>query len=235
MLSLDKQEEYRRRYAAARPGWQPSTQVFEDAVAARLTRASRVLDLGCGRGGVMERLHRQAGQLAGIDPDRESLRQHRLPRGWVACSRAESLPFPDDAFDLACCSWVLEHLADPACAFAEASRVLRPSGHFVLLTPNARHPLIGANRILGCTAGGLVRRLYGRREDDTYPALYRANSVGRIDQLARVAGLERVSLRLIGDPSYLAFGEVLFRLGCLLERLTPPSLRVHIVAEYVAR
>jgi hypothetical protein len=52
--------------------------------------------------------------------------------------------------------------------------------------------------------------------------------------LARRAGMERASLRFIGDPTYLAFSEPLFRLACLLERVTPRRVRVHLVGEYVA-
>jgi hypothetical protein len=43
-----------------------------------------------------------------------------------------------------------------------------------------------------------------------------------------------VTLRLVGDPTYLAFNEPLFRLSCLLERITPPALRVHLVGAYRA-
>ncbi|MGD8245681.1 MAG: hypothetical protein PVI63_10865, partial [Anaerolineae bacterium] len=77
MLSLDRQEWYRRRYAEMRPGWRPSSQVYQDLVAACLRPDARVLDLGCGRGGVMERLRPQAGFVAGLDPDESSLREHR--------------------------------------------------------------------------------------------------------------------------------------------------------------
>jgi SAM-dependent methyltransferase len=234
MLSLEKQDAYRRRYAQTRPGWSPATQVYEDAISALLRPASRVLDLGCGRGGVMERLHGRAGSVAGVDPDIDSLLLRRLPGGWVTCATGERLPFATAAFDLVSCSWVLEHLCDPGAVFSEVARVLVPGGHFLLLTPNARHPLIWANRLLRWTKGALVGRLYGRREVDTFPARYRANVVRRIDQLADAGGMRRVSVQLIGDPSYLAFGEMLFRLSCLLERLTPASRRVHIVAEYVA-
>ncbi len=85
------------------------------------------------------------------------------------------------------------------------------------------------NRALGWTEGRLVDRLYDRSEPDIFPALYRANSPGRIKHLARAAGLGYVSMRLIGDPTYLAFNEPLFRLACLLERLLPRSRRVHLV------
>jgi len=233
MLSLDQQETYRRRYANMRPGWRPSSHVYQDVVAAHLTSATRVLDLGCGRGGVMERLRSRAGFVAGFDPDLSSLREHRTTALALACGLAGALPYADSSFDLVCCSWVLEHLQEPERAFAEVARVLAPDGHFVFLTPNARHPLLMLNQALRWTQGRLVGRFYDRAEADTFPAFYRANTPAQIELLARVTGLEQVSLHLIGDPTYLAFNEVLFRLGCLLERVTPPALRVHLVGEYV--
>ena len=234
MLSLDQQEAYRRRYARVCPGWRPSSHVYQDAVAAHLTPATRVLDLGCGRGGVMERLHPQAGFVAGLDPDLGSLREHRAPPLALACGLAKALPYADGSFDLVCCSWVLEHLPEPERAFAEVTRVLIPGGRFVFLTPNAHHPLLVLNRALGWTRGRLVSQFYDRAEADTFPAFYRANTPAQIERLARAAGLEQVSLRFIGDPTYLAFNEALFWLGCYLERVRPRRMRVHLVGEYVA-
>ena len=242
MLSLEQQEDYRRRYAGTHPGWQPSSHVYQDLVAAHLPPGTRVLDLGCGRGGVMERLHPQAGFVAGLDPDLRSLHEHRTPALALTCGLADALPYADSTFDLVCCSWVLEHLLDPAWAFSEVTRVLRspepaegvPGGHFIFLTPNAYHPLLVLNRALRRTQGRLVSRFYDRTEADTFPAFYRANTPAQINRLAQAAGLKRVSLRFVGDPTYLAFDEPLFRLACLLERVMPPPVRVHLVGEYVA-
>ena len=234
MLSLDQQEVYRRRYAGKRPDWRPASHVYQALVAARLTPTSRVLDLGCGRGGVMERLHPRAGFVAGLDPDLRSLQEHRAPPLALACGLAETLPYADSTFDLVCCSWVLEHLADPAPVFAEIARVLGVGGHLVFLTPNRRHPLLTLNQALRWSQGRLVGRFYDRAEADTFPAFYRANTTAQIEHLARDAGLGQVSLHFIGDPTYLAFNEVLFHLACLLERVTPRRMRVHLVGEYVA-
>ena len=231
-LSRHRQERYRQRYAEGRPGWQPSTHVYEALVARRLAARARVLDLGCGRGGVVERLHGQARLFAGIDPDWQSLVEHREPSLAVACGLAQALPYADEAFELVCCSWVLEHLEEPARACAEIGRVLRPGGRFVFLTPNARHPLLVLNRILARTRGRLVHQVYDRGETDIFPAYYRANSPARIHRLARQARMRCVSIRLVGDPTYLAFHEPLFQLACLAERLTPESMRVHLVGEY---
>jgi hypothetical protein len=81
----------------------------------------------------------------------------------------------------------------------------------------------------------LVEWAYARSEKDTFPAAYGANTLRRIELLAQAAGLERVALRFIGDPTYIAFSEPLFRLACLLERVTPPRMRVHLVGDYAAR
>ena len=234
MLSLQRQERYRQRYAGMHPGWQPSSRVYQDVVAAHTTPTAQVLDLGCGRGGVMERLHGSAGLVVGLEPDLRSLREHRASALALSCGMGEALPYADATFDLVCCSWVLEHLPHPARAFVEIARVLAAGGRFVFLTPNARHPLLALRRALGRTRGWLVTRLYDREEADTFPAFYRANVPSRIERLAQAAGLERVSMQLIGDPTYIAFSERLFRLACLLERVTPPPLRVHLVGEYRA-
>jgi len=231
MLSLERQEAYRRRHAAENPGWRPATHVYHDLVAGLLTPSTLVLDLGCGRGGVMEELHPRAGLALGLDPDLASLREHRAPAMRRVCGLADTLPYPNGTFDLVCCSWVLEHLADPERALAEVARVLADGGRFVFITPNRRHPLVAFNRALRWTRGRLVGRLYGRAEADTFPALYRANTPEEIEGLAQAVGLEVTSIHLVGDPTYLAFSEPLYRLACLLERVTPAGWRVHLVGE----
>lgn len=48
---------------------------------------------------------------------------------------AEALPFAARAFDTVLCTEVLEHLRDPRAAVAEAARVLRPGGHYLVSVP----------------------------------------------------------------------------------------------------
>jgi SAM-dependent methyltransferase len=230
-LPLEKQEAYRRRYAREHPGWQPASHVYRDRVAAHLGPSVRVLDLGCGRGGVMEELYERAGQVIGVDVDWLSLAGHRLVSLPRAAARAEALPFPANSLDLVCCSWVLEHLPDPERVFREVVRVLVSGGRFIFLTPNVRHPLLTLNRWLRWTRGRAVQWLYGRAEADTFPALYRANTPSSLTSLLCAAGLEPVALIPVGDPTYTAFNEVFYRLSVRIERWIPPSARVHLVGE----
>jgi len=193
---------------------------------------------------LIELLHDRVALAAGVDPDRCSLVEHRSPAVCCVSGLAEYLPFPDGDFDLVICSWVLEHLARPQRAFAEIARVLqspdpaagRPGGHFVFLAPNAWHPLTWIGRALGQFGdwqARLVARLYNRAEVDTFPVVYRANTPQRIEGLAQAVGLAPVTLLTIGDPTYLAFNELMYRLAVLFESLTPRRMKVHLVGDFV--
>jgi SAM-dependent methyltransferase len=235
MLSLDRQNRYRERYRRQRPGWRPSGEIFEALTRRHATAGARVLDVGCGRGGVMELLWRDVALAAGVDADLASLRTHRaaFPR---ACAWAEALPFAPESFTLVIGLWLLEHLARPEAVLREIHRVLRPGGHFLFLTPNARHPLLLANRMswaLPAVQRLLVPRLYGRAQADTFRVRYQANTLPRLRALAAQTGFGIVDLRTISDPTYLAFNEPLFRLSTLLERLIPPGAYVHILGEWI--
>lgn len=234
LLDLERQNACRRRYAAAHPGWRESGQIYEASVRQYVSLATRVLDVGCGRGGVIELLHGDVALAVGVDPDVTSLAEHRAPIH-RAGGLLEALPFPDESFDLVVCSWVLEHLAEPERALAEIGRVLVRGGHWVFLAPNGYHPLAWANRLLsvwGASQARLVSWLYGRAEADTFPAVYRANTRAGIHRLATDAGLWPVAFCTVGDPTYLAFNEPLFRLAAWLERLTPAGLKVHLIGDY---
>jgi SAM-dependent methyltransferase len=158
---MDRLERYRRRYATLAPGWEPATARYQARVTAYLTPETRVLDLGCGRGGIVERLG-ATGHWCGVDPDEGSLQEHRTPALPRACAEATHLPFADGVFDLVTSSWVLEHLPDPALTLAEIARVLRPGGRFIFLTPNARHPLPWLGQRLGACSGRSCRGLRAR-------------------------------------------------------------------------
>ena len=229
-LSLDRQNAYRAQYARLRPGWRPATVVYEALIRERLRPGMRVLDLGCGRGGVLEQLGEAVSRPFGVDPDFRSLAEHRLPGLPRAVATAEAVPFAPESFDLVLSSWVLEHLPDPARTFREVSRVLRPGGLFVFLAPGAHSPAALLNRLLQPLQRWLVPRLYGRAEADSFPVVYRANSRRRVIRLARGAGLALRAFHYIHDPTYFAFHPALFRLNVAVTALLPASMGEHFVS-----
>lgn len=231
MLSLDRQNRYRQLFRAQQPGWQPATELFATAVAQRSSPTSRVLDLGCGRGGLVEQLEPRP-RVFGVDPDQASLTSHRLPGLPRAAAYSHALPFESGVFDLVYATWLLEHLDTPDRTLAEVARVLRSGGAFIFITPNARHPLSAVNRTLGRLGRWqqtLVSRAYGRAGDDTFPTRYLANTPDDLRELAAAAGLRVTHLSAISDPTYLAFTPALFQMMVQVEARLPVDRHIHLV------
>ncbi|TMC52637.1 MAG: class I SAM-dependent methyltransferase [Chloroflexi bacterium] len=236
LLPLSVQNGYRERYRGIRPAWRSSGDQLEAVVRSHITPSSQVLDLGCGRGGVVELFWRDVGLAIGLDPDTPSLSEHRSGGMPVIRGLGEQLPFAAESFDLIVCVWVLEHLKDPAATLREVHRVLRPKGHFVFVTPNVRNPLMLANRIgkaLPALQRRLVPRFYGRVEADTFPVQYRANTVGAIRAHAEAAGLAVYDMRVVPDPTYLALNAFMFRASVMSERFMPKGWGVHLLGDLV--
>jgi SAM-dependent methyltransferase len=134
----------------------------------------RVLDVGCGTGGMLARLG--ACEAYGVDLSRTAL-SHARGRGIRRLCRASagSLPFGPDTFDTVISLDVIYHraVADDARAVAECARVLRPGGTLLLHVPAFER-----------FAGSHDRAVHGARR-------YTPDGVGR---LVRSAGLEIGSL-----------------------------------------
>jgi SAM-dependent methyltransferase len=95
----------------------------------------RVLEIGCGAGGMLGPLQRY-GTVHGLDVDRECVafcRQRGFER--VLCGSGYELPFQDASFDLVALFDTMEHIPDEARALAEVRRVLRPGGIVFVSVP----------------------------------------------------------------------------------------------------
>jgi SAM-dependent methyltransferase len=99
---------------------------------AGVKRGMRVLDVGCGPGGLTSELVARVGgaNVAAIDPAvqfSEACRA-RSPGADVRVGVAEELPWRDGEFDVVLCSLVLGFMRDPEQGVREMARVARPGG-----------------------------------------------------------------------------------------------------------
>lgn len=105
-------------------------------------QGARVLDLGCGFGGALVSLGAAGACCTGVDLDGDRLRTCRVRldlhgvRARLLQADLRRLPFRDDAFDVAICTEVLEHLGERQRVVAELARVLRPRGTVYIAFPN---------------------------------------------------------------------------------------------------
>lgn len=101
-----------------------------------------VLDLGCGTGRHALWLAAAGAKVTAVDFSQGMLDEAKNKPGadaieFMQHDLHESLPLADGSFDLLVSGLVLEHLHDLPAFFAEAKRVLRPSGRAVV---SAMHP-----------------------------------------------------------------------------------------------
>ncbi|MCB9521259.1 MAG: class I SAM-dependent methyltransferase [Myxococcales bacterium] len=133
------------------------------------TPTSRVLEVGCGAGNILERI--ADAELHGVDISDYILEKARVRLGARATllkADGEHLPYPDAHFDRVYCSEVLEHVLDPAAVVREMRRVLKPNGIAVVSVPNEA-TINQAKRLLFRT--GPLGRLILRSGEGGYEAV----------------------------------------------------------------
>lgn len=224
----------RTLYPAHGRNW--DDQLFRERILSRIDRDSVVLDLGAGAGIVREMNFKGfARRVCGVDLDPRVETNPMLDEGKVA--DAGRIPYPDGTFDLAFADNVMEHLADPAGALSEVWRVLKPGGAFLFKTPNKTHYMPTIARLTPHGFHRMVNRLRGRAAVDTFPTLYRANTLRAVRRLALATGFEVVGVdRIEGRPEYLRISWPTYLIGAAYERAVNSTrwlamFRILLIAE----
>ncbi len=163
---------------------------------AGLQAGQRVLDVACGTG-VVTRLAAErvgaAGAVAGLDVNPGMLavaRSHTQPDisiDWYEAS-AESMPLPDEAFDVVLCQMGLQFVPNKLAALREMRRVLGTGGRAVITVPGPKPPMFAI------MTNALARHL--KPEVASFADLvFSLHDVDELTDLMRSAGFREVDVQ----------------------------------------
>ncbi|MEO5339247.1 MAG: class I SAM-dependent methyltransferase [Magnetococcus sp. MYC-9] len=97
-----------------------------------------VVDVGCGDGALAGCLVKAGASVTGVEPDsvgRQLAQQEFARRGLAGIFVPRLADLPDDTFDVAVCSDVIEHVEYPEQLLRDLRRVIKPGGSVVVTTP----------------------------------------------------------------------------------------------------
>jgi SAM-dependent methyltransferase len=112
------------------------------------------------------------------------------------CADADA--FAPATFDLVLSAFTTEHFRDPAAAFGNLSRWLRPGGTLILTTVNRRHPFVAAYLALPPSLRGRVQRLIKRTADEAHPLVGACNDPRALRAALAAAGFTDVRISTVG-------------------------------------
>ncbi len=142
---------FRSEYDYALFEYYRSAKVIAFLERAGVPLGRRVLDAGCGGGGMPLSLAEEAQAVVGIDPaDRfqdagvRLARERQVHNLHFALADGMALPFGEGTFDLILSHAVIEHVADALLYLRECTRVLAPGG-FVYLSTSPYLSFAGAH------------------------------------------------------------------------------------------
>lgn len=160
---------------------------------------SKVIDVGCGTGEMLEVLDKYKFKAFGLDVSLKMLEAiansvigHKLP---LINGEIEALPFKDESFDGLICAGVIEYLNEDEKALQEIARILKPGGFAIITLSNRLSParLLEpmAHSLLGQKIKRWLKRVLFKKQTMLYPP-FRTHIPRSFDKKAKGTGLELV-------------------------------------------
>lgn len=98
-------------------------------------KGTRMLDVGCGAGRALQLAADRGARVTGLDAAEGLLEyaRRRVPGATIVQGELQSLPFPDQSFDVVTGFNSFQYAAEPTVALQEAKRVTAPGGRILVL------------------------------------------------------------------------------------------------------
>lgn len=101
-------------------------------------KTNKLLDLGCGAGGLLQAARNHGWNAQGLDVSSHAAEHVRELGFEVFEGELSEAAFPEGQFDVVTAAELLEHISEPRALLREVARILRPGGLFWTTTPHAR-------------------------------------------------------------------------------------------------
>jgi len=188
---LRTRDERRMGGGSARKDYVParSWAAWARALTLLIPGSPRVVDIGCGDGGLSLELARFAGHVTGVDKRTDHLRKARARAKKAGVRHAvfkkgdmQDLPFDDGVFDLAVLSQSLHFAAAPEEALAEAARVVQRGGRVIVIDLQPHDERWVGERLGHRTRGFAPARLRALMQDAGLSRIRAEKLPGRSDE-----------------------------------------------------
>jgi ubiquinone/menaquinone biosynthesis C-methylase UbiE len=112
--------------------------IIEDSIYSKLSKHSRILDVGCGTGAFLNSVKSDKGcQVHGVDISESAVAEAKNSFGLdIFKGNITELPLPDDYFDIITSWWYLEHIHNPHTSIKKISNLLKADGYCIIGIPN---------------------------------------------------------------------------------------------------
>ena len=166
--SLKSEMSYSADYFTTRESWRDWRMEANQLIdLARVSKGTRVLEIGCGGGGLLRLISARGASVIGIDTldvalhlarasfssrknkvikrqgNEENITvssSHHTSLPLVQIAEDITLPFANDSFDAILGQHVVEHVPNIDASLQEWKRLLKPGGRIALATPNVLYP-----------------------------------------------------------------------------------------------
>jgi SAM-dependent methyltransferase len=200
----------RRNWESEEPTWGLfSVPESEVGMLPKEIKGRDAIELGCGTGYVSAWLARRGARPVGIDNSEAQLATARTYQEQFGLEfpllhgNAETVPYPDESFDVAISEYGASIWCDPYKWIPEAARLLRPGGELVFLVNSILSILCGYDDGNKPAGDELLRPLFGmhRVEWEDEPSVEFHLPHGKMIDLLRDCGLSVEELIEVRPPA----------------------------------